>query len=323
MGIVLVMRFVILHTDMRFLISRLYGTPIYDADLRSLKIIIPVKDPENLRVEFVFPRPQNTIFVGCGRLQDKPTAFKKELESGNYTDHDLVLLADDDIYFNPWPERRVIDLFESYNTEVMLSQEGDLSPHPKWLERNWKGDEYGDDVYVNSGFAMGMPSHLLKMLQVLIEYDGDDQEAMSAWYTSLSSNYSAARIDRSQRLAKVLQVPYVYTEEFEGSPVPWYNSTRRTIWKQERDCNNLLEVDGCVVRQRLVARPGVHITREQNEAAITRGPYSVGQQQFQPEMESFAYHGNGRSKDMFKKLVKIVNASCTENHYRRIQEYSF
>eukprot|EP00914_Ancora_sagittata_P005650 GHVO01011508.1.p1 GENE.GHVO01011508.1~~GHVO01011508.1.p1 ORF type:complete len:185 (+),score=11.82 GHVO01011508.1:347-901(+) len=180
------------------------------------------------------------------------------------------------------------------------------------------------------------------MLQVLIEYDGDDQEAMSAWYTSLSGNYSAARIDRSQRLAKTLQVPYVYTDELtEGSPVPWYiteycieqgelrilnphkyNSGRRTIWEQRRDCNNLLEVDTCVVSQRLIARPGVHISREQNEAAITRGPYTVEQEQFQPEMESFAYHGNGQSKVMFKALLKIIKGSCSPILYT-IQEQNW
>eukprot|EP00914_Ancora_sagittata_P003005 GHVO01006234.1.p1 GENE.GHVO01006234.1~~GHVO01006234.1.p1 ORF type:complete len:120 (+),score=2.04 GHVO01006234.1:3-362(+) len=109
----------------------------------------------------------------------------------------------------------------------------------------------------------------MRMLEFFEDYGQvNDQEAATAWYISLYGNYTAGRIDRSQKLSKNLLVPYRFTQEQpSGVSAPWYikeycvwdglgwsvnlkqyNWKSRTLWSGRKDCSNLLEIDGCVVR---------------------------------------------------------------------------
>eukprot|EP00914_Ancora_sagittata_P028737 GHVO01056743.1.p1 GENE.GHVO01056743.1~~GHVO01056743.1.p1 ORF type:complete len:140 (-),score=6.39 GHVO01056743.1:217-573(-) len=99
-----------------------------------------------------------------------------------------------------------------------------------------------------------------------------------------------------------------------------YNNKNRTLRERIRDCSDLLRLDDCSIRQPLVSRSGAIITPELNEVAILKGPYSKEQEEFQPEQESFAYHGAGRTKDMFRHLVERVNISCSDDMYDQLSE---
>eukprot|EP00914_Ancora_sagittata_P016696 GHVO01033138.1.p1 GENE.GHVO01033138.1~~GHVO01033138.1.p1 ORF type:complete len:258 (+),score=21.33 GHVO01033138.1:340-1113(+) len=256
------------------------------------------------------------------------------------------------MYFNDWNADDIIEVFESFETDIVIGAEAVIFPSAD-LQKSLQGDERWNDAYPNSGFIIGRVGTIRNMMswakEALESSDYmSDQHSVVTWYWLNRNDTSVVKMDYFRKLVTNLsytyltpQLPGVPDSEFKplwyyteyckiagSTDVPskvkkyrWYHANggwmssdkifyNRELYTQWRhydlDCSELFEVQGCRVSQRLLSPYKFKITPEQNLEIIEKGPWADAL----PKQESWAYHGNGRSKLTLKPIIERVKAQC-------------
>eukprot|EP01069_Polyplicarium_translucidae_P006331 Polyplicarium_translucidae@DN2943_c0_g1_i1.p1 len=260
----------------------------------------------------------------------------------------VVILADSDVLYSNWTVERVIDAFDSLQTEIVVG--GERCGFPLRITSPHRpGMTVSEDNSPNAGFIMGRVRHLVPMLEyALAKYSVKfDQGYIQSYWLDAESGGPNVTIDIGRKLVTTMSDwAFWHTAEHpeEGArcPVPWYfaDACGRTKkdWIIRPDtvqcvntdfhrvclnplplCADAYDITGCRVAQRQISRGPV------SEEALRRtreGDWAEELWDFLPGRESFAYHGNFGSRTMFREMLERLEKNCPPPASYRMSQLS-
>eukprot|EP01069_Polyplicarium_translucidae_P007771 Polyplicarium_translucidae@DN3150_c1_g1_i4.p1 len=283
--------------------------------------------------------------VPCKQKQQKHRCIRWALSQLNPESH--VIWANADIVFSNWTEERIIATFESFETEIVIS--AGLNDWPSCRSGIEAGTtDYHYDMVANGAFLMGRAKHL-ESAYTWIENDdqivkkrirekdsvrtGQDEFRVQRFWLEHRNDPGRVRLDYDRKLVVSLsdwamyhvrvggqlELPWYHPELcgelrwrcFEKGDLPCWTWSLHGLCAAEGivDCSRAYEVDGCRVYQKGMSRGPVSAEAERR---ALEGVFREELLEFLPELESFAYHGNGGGEpgSTFLKLKDRVQGAC-------------
>eukprot|EP01069_Polyplicarium_translucidae_P006332 Polyplicarium_translucidae@DN2943_c0_g1_i2.p1 len=325
----------------------------HSMSLSSELAIITTVSGSVRRPKYLGAHPVPVQFVRCDKKGKKQLCVLDTVRAMN--PDTVVILADADVLYSNWTVKEVVNAFEDFQTEILLSAERFSYPVcDSWTLR--PDVTLGQDNFPNSGFIVGKVRHVIQLLeysQSVFEDGVPDQGFIQKYWLAHLGNSSKVQMDIGRKIVTTLsdwvwwhttnlsQIPKIdmeqnYPEEKFACPVPWYyldvcgttnrwsarswmrqcvNTSRHGLCTNlQPRCADAYDITGCRVAQRQISRGPV------SEEALRRtreGDWAEELWDFLPGRESFAYHGNYKSRTMFKQLLKRLEAKCRPAVYIR------